>query len=103
MHVECVQVSAFGGVDHAESLPHLLHSGNTSQIDITLDGLHTDYTHSRFGLHLITASSERTNKTTDLHFRKTMDDEHAPGVFTVSLRVYLSEMFPCFSLIWENF
>lgn len=82
----CLQVSAFGGQDHAEALPHLLHSGNTSQVDITLDGLNTGYKNSRFGLHLITASSERSNnKSFDINFRKTMDDEHAPGVFTVSL------------------
>lgn len=76
---------AFGGESHGETLPHLLHSGNASQVDVTLDHLATKYKSSRFGLHLISVNTEQPadNKTVDIKSRKTMDDEHAPGIFTV--------------------
>lgn len=79
-------MSAFGGEDHGETLPHLLHSGNASQVDVTLEHIVTKYKSSRFGLRLITVSSEQLDNTTSnqIKSRKTMDDEHAPGVFTVS-------------------
>lgn len=78
------QVTAYGGEDHSDTLPHMLHSGNASQIDLVIDGLSTQYNNSRFGLHLITLSSDSPNKTVKVESRKTLDDQHAPGVFTVS-------------------
>uniref|UniRef100_A0A1B6MIL6 Uncharacterized protein n=2 Tax=Graphocephala atropunctata TaxID=36148 RepID=A0A1B6MIL6_9HEMI len=43
----------------------------------------TQYTNSRFGLHLVTVSSDSTNGTVTVRPRKTLDDDHAPGVFTM--------------------
>jgi len=79
-----IVVSAFGEAAHGEPLPHLLHSGNATQVDIILDSLTTQYKHSRFGLSFITVSSDLSNSTVPaVQHRKTLDDEHAPGVFTI--------------------
>lgn len=78
------QLCAFAGTDHGDMLPRLLHSGNASQIDIILDKLSTQYPSSRFGIHLITASNDNVNATVKVNGRRTLDDEHAPGVFNVS-------------------
>uniref|UniRef100_A0A1B6JGH5 Lysosomal protein NCU-G1 n=1 Tax=Homalodisca liturata TaxID=320908 RepID=A0A1B6JGH5_9HEMI len=78
-----IEMSAYGGEDHGDVLPHLLHSGNASQMDLTVEKLTTQYTNSRFGLHLVTVSSDNVNGTVTVRPRKTLDDEHAPGVFTM--------------------
>ena len=77
-------MTAYGELGHGEMLPHLLLSSNASQLDITLNNLSTQYKNSRFALQIVTASSDSANTTLNVKARKTLDDEHSPGVFTVS-------------------
>uniref|UniRef100_A0A1B6E8L9 Lysosomal protein NCU-G1 n=1 Tax=Clastoptera arizonana TaxID=38151 RepID=A0A1B6E8L9_9HEMI len=78
-----ITMSAFASYGHEEPLPRLLHSGNASQVDIVLNKLTTLYPKSRFGIHLIAASTDDLNATVAVKARQTLDDEHAPGVFNV--------------------
>lgn len=78
-------MGAYGGVEHGSMSPHLLHSSNTSQMDVTLENMPTLFEKSRYGLSLVTISSDHPNSTMILDVRKTLDDEHDPGVFSVSM------------------
>lgn len=77
-------MTAYGELGHGEMLPHLLLSSNASQMDITLNNLSTQYKNSRYAMQIITASSDPANCTLNIKARKTLDDEHSPGVFTVN-------------------
>ncbi|XP_069697302.1 glycosylated lysosomal membrane protein B-like [Periplaneta americana] len=80
-----IMLSAFGFRDHSGELPHLLHSANCTQVDLILDKLKTDsnFTSSRFAVEVILASSDQNNSSASLVSRKSLDDEHSPGVFTL--------------------
>lgn len=80
-----IMLSAFGFRDHSGELPHLLHSANCTQVDLTLDKLKTNsnFTNSRFAVEVILASSDRNGSSASLESRKSLDDEHSPGVFTL--------------------
>lgn len=80
-----LQLSAFGFRDHFGELPHLLHSANSTQVDLVFDKLNTNssFTNSRFALEILLASSDTVNTTATIISRKSLDDEHSPGVFTV--------------------
>ncbi|XP_054288517.1 glycosylated lysosomal membrane protein-like [Macrosteles quadrilineatus] len=79
-----ITLSAYGAETHGEPLPHLLHSGNASQVDLIINGLSPQYNRSRYGLGLLAVSSDSRNSTLpSVNHRKTLDDEHAPGVFTI--------------------
>lgn len=76
-------MTTFGELGHGEMLPRLLISSNASQMDITLNNLSTLYKNSRYAVHIVTASSDPANSTLNIKPKKTLDDEHSPGVFTV--------------------
>ncbi|CAH0385567.1 unnamed protein product [Bemisia tabaci] len=76
-------VSVFPSKDHGIDLPHLLHTANSTQIDMTIDHFTTAYPNSRFAVELAFVSSETENSDLELKSKKSLDDEHSPGVFTV--------------------
>ncbi|GLH13426.1 Glycosylated lysosomal membrane protein [Gryllus bimaculatus] len=78
-------VKGFGYLDHSEMLPHLLHTPNTSQVDFVIDGLTTEpsFSNSRFALELVLLGSDQTASNIQIVERQSLDDEHAPGVFTL--------------------
>lgn len=78
-----ITMGAYGGVEHASASPHLLHSSNSSQMDITLENMPTSFEKSRYGISLVTISSDPSNSTMVLNVKKTLDDEHDPGVFSI--------------------
>ncbi|XP_071449818.1 glycosylated lysosomal membrane protein B-like [Hetaerina americana] len=81
-----IMVTSYGFKEHGQLLPHLFHSSNSSQLDIVINNLETNpnYTCSRFAFELIFVSQEKNdNKTFQILTRKSLDDEHTPGVFTV--------------------
>jgi hypothetical protein len=82
-----LQLSAFGFRDHFGELPHLLHSANCTQVDLVLDKLKTNsgFSSSRYALGVLIASSDKANTTATIISRKSLDDEHSPGVFTVRM------------------
>lgn len=78
-----IVMTTYGELIHGEMLPHLLLSSNASQMDITLNNLSTLYKNSRFAIQLVTASSDPANSTLNIKPKKTLDDEHSPGIFTI--------------------
>lgn len=87
-------LSAFGFRDHSEELPHLLHSANCTQVDLVLDKLKTNssFSSSRFAVGVLIASSDKANTTATIISRKSLDDEHSPGIFTlVDLQTPMAE------------
>jgi hypothetical protein len=82
-----LQLSAYGFRDHSGELPHLLHSANCTQVDLMLDKLKTNssFSSSRFALGVLIASSDKANTTSTIMSRKSLDDEHSPGIFTVRI------------------
>jgi hypothetical protein len=86
-----LQLSAFGFRDHSGELPRLLHSANSTQVDLVLDRLNTNssFTNSRFALEVLLASNDAFNTTATIVSRRSLDDEHSPGVFMVRLFIFL--------------
>ncbi|XP_034833494.1 glycosylated lysosomal membrane protein B-like [Maniola hyperantus] len=71
--------------DYATELPHLIHTANSTLFDISLVNLTTTsgYNASRYALHLVLASTDSVTQTMHYTLRKSLDDEHTPGVFEV--------------------
>ncbi|XP_028176552.1 glycosylated lysosomal membrane protein-like [Ostrinia furnacalis] len=71
--------------DYAVELPHLIHTANSTLADISLVNLTAsrDYNSSRFALRVLLASVDDSNDTMRYAMRKSLDDEHTPGVFEV--------------------
>ncbi|PSN45259.1 hypothetical protein C0J52_10341 [Blattella germanica] len=80
-----VVLTAFGYLDHSELLPHLLHSANCTQVDLVLDDLKTNstFSNSRYAVDVLLASNDKANSTAIIDPKKSLDDEHSPGVFTL--------------------
>ncbi|XP_075226658.1 glycosylated lysosomal membrane protein B-like isoform X2 [Lycorma delicatula] len=78
-----ITMGAYGGSEHGSILPHLLHSSNSSQMDITLENMPSRFQYSRYGISLVTITSDNSNSSMKLNVRKILDDEHDPGVFTI--------------------
>ncbi|CAG9790769.1 unnamed protein product [Diatraea saccharalis] len=72
--------------DYAVELPHLIHSANSSLLDVSLVNLtrSRDFNSSRFALNLLLVSQQRGNGTLETIVRKSLDDEHTPGIFEVT-------------------
>jgi hypothetical protein len=72
---------------HGSKLPHLLHTANCSQLEITLQGVETSDNFegkSRFALEVLFASNEQKGTAANVSEHRSLDDEHTPGVFAVS-------------------
>ncbi|KAJ0175312.1 hypothetical protein K1T71_009453 [Dendrolimus kikuchii] len=71
--------------DYATDLPHLIHTANSTLVDLSLVNLTTshDFNSSRFALHFILVSTDSETDTMRYTMRKSLDDEHTPGVFEI--------------------
>ncbi|CAG5059073.1 unnamed protein product [Parnassius apollo] len=71
--------------DYARTLPHLIHNANNTLVDISLVNLTTSrhFNSSRFAVHLVLVSEDLNNLTMHSVTRKSLDDEHTPGVFEI--------------------
>ncbi|KAJ9584542.1 hypothetical protein L9F63_021113, partial [Diploptera punctata] len=78
-------LNAFGFQDHSMELPRLLHSANSTQVDLVIETLKTNssFTNSRYAIDVILASNDNASSTVVLESKKSLDDENSPGVFTV--------------------
>ncbi|XP_047996046.1 glycosylated lysosomal membrane protein A-like [Leguminivora glycinivorella] len=70
--------------DYATQLPHLIHTANSTLIDIHLANLtqSRDFNASRFALRLILVASDDSGAMAR-RVEKSLDDEHTPGVFEI--------------------
>ncbi|KAJ6635881.1 Glycosylated lysosomal membrane protein [Pseudolycoriella hygida] len=77
----------FASVDHGIDFPHLLHSENSTQFDLVFDGLqvNSSFKNPRFAAEFIFVSEESrfNNQSFMLHSKKSLDDEHTPGIFEI--------------------
>ncbi|XP_026155254.1 glycosylated lysosomal membrane protein [Mastacembelus armatus] len=78
----CFQLSVFASEGRGQSLPHLLHSANSSQLSWWLDGVLPQATRSRFLLELQAVGGAYPLSRVDVH--RSIDDEFTPSIFKVS-------------------
>ncbi|XP_068622606.1 glycosylated lysosomal membrane protein B-like [Battus philenor] len=71
--------------DYAVQLPHLIHTANSTLVDLSLVNLTTsrDFNSSRFALHFVLVSTDSRDDTMHNVMRKSLDDEHTPGIFEI--------------------
>lgn len=73
-------------MEHSSEQPHLIHSVNVTQVEMVLDGLSTsDKFKPRFAVGLSIATNDPESSPLQVDHSRSLDDEHSPGVFTVSL------------------
>uniref|UniRef100_A0A336LLA7 CSON010963 protein n=1 Tax=Culicoides sonorensis TaxID=179676 RepID=A0A336LLA7_CULSO len=78
-------LQCYGYKNHATNYPHLLHNSNNTQIDIVFDKfkLKKSFHAPRLAMEMIFATSDlkSSNETFHITKRRTLDDEHTPGIF----------------------
>lgn len=81
------QLKCFASVDHGVDFPHLLHSENSTEFDLVLDGLrvNSSFQSARFAAEFVMVSEESKykNQSLTVHSKKSLDDEHTPGIFEI--------------------
>ncbi|XP_037548764.1 glycosylated lysosomal membrane protein [Nematolebias whitei] len=75
----CLQLTAFDSEGRVELWPRLLHSANSSQLEVWLDGLLPRGNHSRFMLELQAVGGAYPLSRVD--GRQFIDDEFTPSIF----------------------
>lgn len=78
-------LKGFCSLDHSKVLPHMLHTENSTQIDIILDQLQTNksFSNSRFAIELLVVGIGNPDIPMFINPKKSLDDEHTPGIFEV--------------------
>ncbi|KAH9634625.1 hypothetical protein HF086_009277 [Spodoptera exigua] len=92
--------------DYAVDLPHLIHTANSTLVDVSLVNLTSsaDYNASRFALHFTVVSTDPRNENMSYSMRKSLDDEHTPGVFEFDKdNLLVQDMFISFGLPGDGF
>lgn len=79
------KLNAYSTKDHGMNFPHLLHSSNSTQIDIVFNNITNRFVHPRFAVELLFVVSEQAVVGSEFEVtkRKTLDDEHTPGIFEI--------------------
>ncbi|XP_031845138.1 glycosylated lysosomal membrane protein [Nomia melanderi] len=80
-----LSLRGFCTLDHSEIMPHMLHTENSTQVDIILDHVQTNnnFSHSRFAIELLVVGGGDPEIPMFINPKKSLDDEHTPGVFEV--------------------
>ncbi|XP_034184401.2 glycosylated lysosomal membrane protein [Osmia lignaria lignaria] len=80
-----LSLRGFCSLDHSEMLPHMLHTENSTQIDIVLDNIQTNntFSKSRFAIELLVVGEGNPDIPMFVNPKKSLDDEHTPGIFEV--------------------
>ena len=80
-----IELEAFGKEDHGSRLPHLLHSSNATQLEMSLLNVVTrsGFQQTRYAVELVIAANESSESGVFPKSFKSLDDEHTPGVFTL--------------------
>uniref|UniRef100_A0A182QFW4 Lysosomal transcription factor n=1 Tax=Anopheles farauti TaxID=69004 RepID=A0A182QFW4_9DIPT len=79
------KLNAYSTKDHGMNFPHLLHSSNSTQIDIVFNNITNRFVNPRFAIELLFVVSEQAVVGSEFEVtkRKTLDDEHTPGIFEI--------------------
>ncbi|XP_033218197.1 glycosylated lysosomal membrane protein-like isoform X2 [Belonocnema kinseyi] len=77
--------NVFGSVKRFMKEPSMLHSENSTQIDLTIDKFETNstFSKSRFAVEILLVSDGNINSSLPVSETSTLDDQYAPGVFKV--------------------
>lgn len=80
-----MQLKCYGEEDHDTDIPHLLHSINVTQVDIEFVDLSSNKTFesTRVAAEFVLVASQSPKNPFNVTKRKTVDDEHTPGTFTL--------------------
>lgn len=80
-----MKLKCYGDEDHDSVTPHLLHSINVTQVDLEfVDLLSTaSFGSPRIAGEFVLVASESNKRKFSINKRKTIDDEHTPGIFTL--------------------
>lgn len=71
--------------DYSVEIPHLIHTANSTMVDIILENMTTSDTFAkpRFALEIIFLRNDDDFHPMMVKMRKGLDDEHTPGIFEV--------------------
>lgn len=71
--------------DHTETIPHMLHTENSTQVDFVIDDIQTNdtFSNSRFAIELLIVGGGNPDKMMVIDPKRSVDDEHTPGIFEV--------------------
>ncbi|EFN86794.1 Uncharacterized protein C1orf85-like protein [Harpegnathos saltator] len=80
-----LSLRGFCTVDHSDIVPHMLHTENSTQVDIILDDIQTNasFSRSRFAIELLVVGGGDPEIPMFVDPKKSLDDEHTPGIFEV--------------------
>ncbi|KAG7205591.1 hypothetical protein KM043_007561 [Ampulex compressa] len=80
-----LSLRGFCTLDHSEIMPHMLHTENSTQVDIILNKFETTkgFSNSRFGIELLVVGGGNPDIPMFVEPKKSLDDEHTPGIFEV--------------------
>ncbi|XP_044028052.1 glycosylated lysosomal membrane protein isoform X2 [Siniperca chuatsi] len=78
----CLQLSVFESEGRGQSWPRLLHTANSSQLEVWLDSVLPRATRSRFLLELQAVGGAYPLSRVEVH--RSIDDEFTPSIFKVS-------------------
>ncbi|XP_071554636.1 glycosylated lysosomal membrane protein [Temnothorax nylanderi] len=80
-----LSLRGFCTIDHSDMVPHMLHTENSTQVDIILDHIQTNQTfsNSRFAIELLAVGGGDPEIPLFVDPKKSLDDEHTPGIFEV--------------------
>lgn len=79
--VSFFQLSVFDAHGRGEAWPRLLHTANSSQLEVWLDGVSPRSNHSRFLLELLAVGGAYTPSQVEI--QRSIDDEFTPAMFSV--------------------
>ncbi|XP_076173147.1 glycosylated lysosomal membrane protein [Ptiloglossa arizonensis] len=79
-------LKGFCSFDHSEVMPHMLHTENSTQVDIILDNVETNksFSNSRFAIELLVVGEENPDIPMFINLKKSLDDEYSPGIFEIA-------------------
>ncbi|GAB0092780.1 glycosylated lysosomal membrane protein [Sergentomyia squamirostris] len=80
-----LSLATFATPDHGPMTPHLMHTENSTQIDLILDSVHTNETfpQPRFAIEVVLVAMEPRKDNYTVVVRKSLDDEFTPGIFKI--------------------
>ncbi|KAL0119415.1 hypothetical protein PUN28_007720 [Cardiocondyla obscurior] len=80
-----LSLQGFCTLDHSDMVPHMLHTENSTLVDIILDHMQTNetFSKSRFAIELLAVGGGNPEVPMFVDPKKSLDDEHTPGIFEV--------------------
>lgn len=74
--------STYGLPGHSEKIPHLLHTENSTEIDVVLqDIVGGNFSCSRLAMGVTVVAMDDVKRNFSLNIRRSIDDEFTPGIF----------------------